>query len=51
MFKENVGLPMGEGHGGATYFMFEVHYDNPEEKECKFCLSSRRDDEDVKVLN
>jgi hypothetical protein len=33
MFKENVGLPMGEGHGGATYFMFEVHYDNPEERE------------------
>ena len=22
-------MPLGEGFGGATYFMLEIHYDNP----------------------
>jgi len=22
-------MPLGEGFGGATYFMLETHYDNP----------------------
>ncbi len=26
---EHVGIPLGEDHGGATYFMLETHYDNP----------------------
>ncbi|XP_064084122.1 DBH-like monooxygenase protein 1 homolog [Macrobrachium nipponense] len=26
---EHVGFPLGEEHGGATYFMMELHYDNP----------------------
>ncbi|XP_068222671.1 MOXD1 homolog 1-like [Palaemon carinicauda] len=26
---DNVGFPLGEEHGGATYFMMEMHYDNP----------------------
>ena len=25
----HVGMPLGEGFGGATYFMLETHYDNP----------------------
>ncbi len=25
----HVGIPLGEDHGGATYFMLETHYDNP----------------------
>ncbi|XP_050715576.1 uncharacterized protein LOC126998176 [Eriocheir sinensis] len=29
MFPEHTGTPMGEEHGGATYFMMEMHYDNP----------------------
>ncbi|KAK7083170.1 DBH-like monooxygenase protein 1 [Halocaridina rubra] len=29
MFPEHVGFPLGEEHGGATYFMMETHYDNP----------------------
>ncbi|XP_042880664.1 DBH-like monooxygenase protein 1 isoform X2 [Penaeus japonicus] len=29
MFPEHVGVPMGEEHGGATYFMLEIHYNNP----------------------
>jgi dopamine beta-monooxygenase len=28
-FPEEAGFPVGEKHGGATYYMFEVHYDNP----------------------
>ena len=24
-----MGIPLGEEHGGATYFMLETHYDNP----------------------
>ena len=28
-FPAEAGYPVGEEHGGATYFMFEVHYDNP----------------------
>ena len=26
---DHVGMPLGEAHGGATYFMLETHYDNP----------------------
>ncbi|XP_068222682.1 MOXD1 homolog 1-like [Palaemon carinicauda] len=26
---EHAGFPLGEDHGGATYFMMEMHYDNP----------------------
>ncbi|XP_064084123.1 DBH-like monooxygenase protein 1, partial [Macrobrachium nipponense] len=26
---EHVGFPLGEEHGGATYFMMELHYENP----------------------
>ncbi|XP_042889307.1 DBH-like monooxygenase protein 1 [Penaeus japonicus] len=29
VFPDHVGLPIGEEHGGATYFMMEMHYDNP----------------------
>lgn len=29
MFPEMVGGPLGEMHGGATYFMVEMHYENP----------------------
>ncbi|XP_021962814.1 DBH-like monooxygenase protein 1 [Folsomia candida] len=32
MFPQHVGSPLGEPHGGATYFMMEVHYDNPTRK-------------------
>ena len=28
-FPSEAGYPVGEEHGGATYYMFEVHYDNP----------------------
>ncbi|CAL8093006.1 unnamed protein product [Orchesella dallaii] len=30
MLPDHVGSPLGEEHGGSTYFMFEIHYDNPE---------------------
>ena len=26
---EHVGMPIGEDHGGATFFILETHYDNP----------------------
>ncbi|XP_040570289.1 DBH-like monooxygenase protein 1 isoform X3 [Lepeophtheirus salmonis] len=26
---DHVGMPLGEEFGGATYFMLEIHYDNP----------------------
>ncbi|KAK8380027.1 hypothetical protein O3P69_016584 [Scylla paramamosain] len=29
MYPEHAGFPIGEQHGGATYFMMETHYDNP----------------------
>ncbi|XP_068215999.1 DBH-like monooxygenase protein 1 [Palaemon carinicauda] len=29
MYPEHVGFPIGEEHGGFTYFMMEIHYDNP----------------------
>ncbi|XP_050714988.1 uncharacterized protein LOC126997820 [Eriocheir sinensis] len=29
MFPDHAGFPIGEEHGGATYFMMEMHYDNP----------------------
>ena len=28
-FPSEAGYPVGEEHGGATYYMFEVHYANP----------------------
>ena len=28
-FPPEAGYPVGEDHGSATYYMFEVHYDNP----------------------
>jgi len=33
MLPEHIGIPIGEEHGGATFFMFEAHYDNPEKLE------------------
>jgi hypothetical protein len=35
MLPEHVGIPVGEQHNGATYFMLEMHYDNPERKTCE----------------
>lgn len=29
VLPDHVGVPMGEPHGGATYFLLETHYDNP----------------------
>ncbi|KAK8718834.1 hypothetical protein OTU49_017512, partial [Cherax quadricarinatus] len=29
MYPDHAGLPLGEEHGGATYFLMETHYDNP----------------------
>ncbi|XP_068239142.1 DBH-like monooxygenase protein 1 isoform X1 [Palaemon carinicauda] len=29
MYPDHVGVPLGAEHGGATYFMLEIHYDNP----------------------
>ncbi|KAB7497844.1 MOXD1-like protein 1, partial [Armadillidium nasatum] len=29
---DHVGYPVGEDYGGATYFLLEIHYDNPEFK-------------------
>ncbi|ODM90062.1 hypothetical protein Ocin01_16621, partial [Orchesella cincta] len=29
MLPDHVGSPLGEEHGGATYFMVEMHYENP----------------------
>ena len=29
VFPDNVGLPLAEEFGGATYFILETHYDNP----------------------
>nr|XP_053647657.1 DBH-like monooxygenase protein 1 [Cherax quadricarinatus] len=29
MWPEHVGFPLGHGHGGADYFLLEIHYDNP----------------------
>ncbi|XP_040579615.1 DBH-like monooxygenase protein 1 [Lepeophtheirus salmonis] len=28
-FPEDVGYPLGQNYGGSTYYMFEIHYDNP----------------------
>nr|XP_045616431.1 uncharacterized protein LOC123769364 [Procambarus clarkii] len=33
MFPQHVGLPMGEEHGGATFFLMETRYDNPNLKQ------------------
>ncbi|ROT62616.1 dopamine beta hydroxylase [Penaeus vannamei] len=46
VFPDHVGLPIGEEHGGATYFMMEMHYDNPNYKQGGFesgrsCLALR----------
>ncbi|ROT77266.1 putative MOXD1-like 1 [Penaeus vannamei] len=35
MFPEHAGFPLGEQHGGATYLMMEIHYDNPTLKKGK----------------
>ncbi|XP_071533457.1 DBH-like monooxygenase protein 1 [Panulirus ornatus] len=32
VFPEHVGFPIGADHGGANYFMLEIHYDNPSYK-------------------
>ncbi|XP_071518893.1 MOXD1 homolog 1-like [Panulirus ornatus] len=29
MLPDHTGFPIGEEYGGATYFLMEVHYDNP----------------------
>ncbi|ODN00137.1 hypothetical protein Ocin01_06550 [Orchesella cincta] len=29
MLPQHVGAPLGQEHGGATYFMIEMHYENP----------------------
>ena len=31
-FPPEAGYPVGEEHGGATYYMLEIHYDNPGRK-------------------
>jgi len=36
MFPNHTGMPLGEAHGGSTYFMIETHYDNPEKIACEF---------------
>ena len=28
-FPPEAGYPVGEEHGGSTYYMLEIHYDNP----------------------
>lgn len=28
LLPEKVGYPLGDLHGGATYIMFQTHYDN-----------------------
>ena len=28
-FPKDAGYPVGQEHGGSTYYMFEVHYENP----------------------
>ncbi|XP_064097931.1 MOXD1 homolog 1-like isoform X2 [Macrobrachium nipponense] len=28
MYPEHVGFPIGENHGGSSYFLMEMHYDN-----------------------
>ncbi|KAG7172306.1 MOXD1 1-like 1 [Homarus americanus] len=33
VFPDHVGFPLGEDHGGADYFMLEIHYDNPSLKQ------------------
>ncbi|XP_069165930.1 MOXD1 homolog 1-like isoform X2 [Procambarus clarkii] len=33
LYPENVGLPLGEEYEGATYFLKEIHYDNPDLKQ------------------
>ena len=35
MFPEHIGNPIGEEHNGATYFMMEMHYNNPERRACE----------------
>ena len=30
MFPEEAGLPMSKKFGGASYFLFQIHYNNPE---------------------
>jgi len=35
MLPSHVGSALGERHGGATYFMFEVHYENPGQETCE----------------
>ena len=32
MLPEHVGIPMGEEHDGATFFLLEIHYDNQDLK-------------------
>ncbi|XP_014287078.1 MOXD1 homolog 1 [Halyomorpha halys] len=29
LLPQHIGLPMAEGEGKSTYFMLEIHYDNP----------------------
>lgn len=35
MLPDHVGAVLGQKHGGATYFMIEMHYENPEGRESK----------------
>jgi len=35
MLPSHVGAPLGQEHGGGTYFMIEMHYENPEGRVCK----------------
>ncbi|XP_076044750.1 uncharacterized protein LOC143027356 [Oratosquilla oratoria] len=32
MYPDHVGYPLGEDNQGATYFLLEIHYDNPDFK-------------------
>jgi hypothetical protein len=36
MLPVHVGAPLGQEHGGSTYFMIEMHYENPEGRTCEY---------------
>lgn len=35
MLPDHGGIPLHEKHNGTTYFMLEVHYNNPKLIQCK----------------
>jgi len=38
MLPNHLGIPIGEEHGGLTFFLFEVHYEMPDKASCKYHL-------------